>query len=220
MKKGMKTNKIKGKLKWRYIEWSHSIYPSCLKWLIFSFLLLIIVNFSNSINTELKGIITSIYTGIIASVFVTVFIQKKQDRIIFDKKKAMLFDAKFLLEEFAKNYAYLKNRESINWIDKYRICEEVSSYLSNLYKYHKDIFDVLELDYLRAINSRLFFIKRLLNVDNDEREEFMKDDEKVIEIDRKYSEAINEIVVSLFHLVIKWNFDEITNIDIMNNPSL
>lgn len=214
MKKGIKKRKVKGQIKWRILEWSHSIYPSCLKWLIVSFIFVIFVNYGNQIDTRLESIITSIYTGIIASVFVTVFIQRKQDRIILDRKKAMLFDAFFLLMEFVKKYSNLKNENNINWIDKYKICEEVASYLFNLYNHHKDIFDVIELNYLRIINSSLFFIKRILNVDNDEREEFMRCDEKVLEIVKKYNETIDELIENLFYLIIKWNYDGITDIEI------
>lgn len=159
MKRGMKKHKIKGKVKWRILEWSNSIYPSCLKWLIVSFIFVILVNFNNQIDSRIENIITSTYTGIIASVFVTVFIQKKQDTIVLDKKKAMLFDALFLLKEFVKKYSDLKSDSNIDWINKYETCEEVASYLTDLYKYHKDIFSVIELNYLRAINSKLFFIK-------------------------------------------------------------
>lgn len=86
--------------------------------------------------------------------------------------------------------------------------------MSDLYKYHKDIFSVIELSYLRAINSKLFFIKRILNVDNDEHNEFMECDEKVVEIDKTYNELVNQLVDNLFYLIIIWNYDNITNIEL------
>lgn len=125
-----------------------------------------------------------------------------------DKKKALLFDAGFLLDGFAKKYSHLKKESNIDWVSKYKTCEEVALYLSDLYKYHKDIFDVIELNYMRAINSSLFFIKRLLDCDTD------GCDEKVVALDKKYNELISELVENLFCLIIKWNHDGITSIEL------
>ena len=199
---------------------ANTVYPACWKWLIVSLFLVILVNFTDCFNEQVGSIITAIYTGIIASVFVAVFIQKKQDEIILNKKKAMLFDAFFLLKRFVDEYYDLKNYSSVDWINKYQTCEEVSVYLCDLYRYHKDIFDVTELQFLRVINSKIFFIKRTLNVDNDDREEFMKSDEKVVEIDKRYNDLVNELIENLFHLIIKWNLDGITNIDLDKNSDL
>ena len=51
-------------------------------------------------------------------------------------------------------------------------------------------------------------------MDNDEREEFMRCDEKVLEIVKKYNETIDELIENLFYLIIKWNYDGITDIEI------
>lgn len=59
-----------------------------------------------------------------------------------------------------------------------------------------------------------FWNKRILNVDNDELEEFMKSDEKVVEIDKTYNQLVNELVDNLFYLIIKWNHDNVTNIEL------
>lgn len=208
MKKGAKKHNATDKVKWRIWEWSNSIYPACLKWLLVSLVVLICVNYDNKIDTRFDSILTSIYTGVIASVVVAIFIQKKQDSIILDKKKALLFDAGFLLDGFAKKYSHLKKESNIDWVSKYKTCEEVALYLSDLYKYHKDIFDVIELNYMRAINSSLFFIKRLLDCDTD------GCDEKVVALDKKYNELISELVENLFCLIIKWNHDGITSIEL------
>lgn len=51
-------------------------------------------------------------------------------------------------------------------------------------------------------------------MDNDEHNEFMECDEKVVEIDKTYNELVNQLVDNLFYLIIIWNYDNITNIEL------
>ena len=103
-------NKIeeRNKTKWHRSVFRYSIYKPCLILLIVSTIPIVIVNFKQHINSGICNIVTSIFTGIFASVLVTMIIQKRQDKMMLDKKKVMLFDAVFLLERFAKNFLKYK----------------------------------------------------------------------------------------------------------------
>ena len=91
----------------------------------------------------------------------------------------------------------------------YNTCEDAASYLANLYSNHTDVFDIMELDYLRAINSSLFFINKLRNVNSSK----LKDsDELTIKVWGDYSKQVNKLIDNLHDLIIKWNCDGLTNI--------
>ena len=71
------------------------------------------------------------------------------------------------------------------------------------------VFDIMELDYLRAINSSLFFINKLRNVNSSK----LKDsDELTIKVWGEYSKQVNKLIDNLHDLIIKWNCDGLTNI--------
>ena len=77
------------------------------------------------------------------------------------------------------------------------------------YSNHTDVFDIMELDYLRAINSSLFFINKLRNVNSSK----LKDsDELTIKVWGEYSKQVNKLIDNLHDLIIKWNCDGLTNI--------
>lgn len=95
------------------------------------------------------------------------------------------------------------------YIEVYNTCEDAASYLANLYSNHTDVFDIMELDYLRAINSSLFFINKLRNVNSSK----LKDsDELTIKVWGEYSKQVNKLIDNLHDLIIKWNCDGLTNI--------
>ena len=81
--------------------------------------------------------------------------------------------------------------------------------LSCLYSNHIDIFDIRELNYLRRISNNLFFIRRLANANSSDLE---KSDDLTNEVWKKYSELVDEMIGDLLGLIIKWNYDGITDI--------
>ena len=209
MKENTENNNCRLKVYWGVREWLHSMYPTYLKWLILPLILIMLIGLDKQTDETIVNTITSVYAGILSSVIVTALVQKRQDKLSLDKKKAILFDATFLLNDFSKKYLALEDKGKDNWIEVYNTCEDAASYLANLYSNHTDVFDIMELDYLRAINSSLFFINKLRNVNSSK----LKDsDELTIKVWGEYSKQVNKLIDNLHDLIIKWNCDGLTNI--------
>ena len=209
MKENTENNNRRLKVYWGVREWLHSMYPTYLKWLILPLILIMLIGLDKQTDETIVNTITSVYAGILSSVIVTALVQKRQDKLSLDKKKAILFDAAFLLNDFSEKYLALENKGKDNWIEVYNTCEDAASYLANLYSNHTDVFDIMELDYLRAINSSLFFINKLRNVNSSK----LKDsDELTIKVWGEYSKQVNKLIDNLHDLIIKWNCDGLTNI--------
>ena len=209
MKENTENNNRRLKVYWGVREWLHSMYPTYLKWLILPLILIMLIGLDKQTDETIVNTITSVYAGILSSVIVTALVQKRQDKLSLDKKKAILFDATFLLNDFSKKYLALEDKGKDNWIEVYNTCEDAASYLANLYSNHIDVFDIMELDYLRAINSSLFFINKLRNVNSSK----LKDsDELTIKVWGEYSKQVNKLIDNLHDLIIKWNCDGLTNI--------
>lgn len=209
MKENTENNNRRLKVYWGVREWLHSMYPTYLKWLILPLILIMLIGLDKQTDETIVNTITSVYAGILSSVIVTALVQKRQDKLSLDKKKAILFDATFLLNDFSKKYLALEDKGKDNWIEVYNTCEDTASYLANLYSNHTDVFDIMELDYLRAINSSLFFINKLRNVNSSK----LKDsDELTIKVWGEYSKQVNKLIDNLHDLIIKWNCDGLTNI--------
>lgn len=209
MKENTENNIRRLKVYWGVQEWLHSMYPTYLKWLILPLILIMLIGLDKQTDEKIVNTITSVYAGILSSVIVTALVQKRQDKLSLDKKKAILFDAAFLLNDFSKKYLVLEDKGKDNWIEVYNTCEDAASYLANLYSNHTDVFDIMELDYLRAINSSLFFINKLRNVNSSK----LKDsDELTIKVWGEYSEQVDKLIDNLLALIIKWNCDGLTNI--------
>ena len=209
MKENTENNNRRLKVYWGVREWLHSMYPTYLKWLILPLILIMLIGLDKQTDETIVNTITSVYAGILSSVIVTALVQKRQDKLSLDKKKAILFDATFLLNDFSKKYLALEDKGKDNWFEVYNTCEDAASYLANLYSNHTDVFDIMELDYLRAINSSLFFINKLRNVNSSK----LKDsDELTIKVWGEYSKQVNKLIDNLHDLIIKWNCDGLTNI--------
>ena len=209
MKENTENNNRRLKVYWGVREWLHSMYPTYLKWLILPLILIMLIGLDKQTDETIVNTITSVYASILSSVIVTALVQKRQDKLSLDKKKAILFDATFLLNDFSKKYLALEDKGKDNWIEVYNTCEDAASYLANLYSNHTDVFDIMELDYLRAINSSLFFINKLRNVNSSK----LKDsDELTIKVWGEYSKQVNKLIDNLHDLIIKWNCDGLTNI--------
>ena len=209
MKENTENNNRRLKVYWGVREWLHSMYPTYLKWLILPLILIMLIGLDKQTDETIVNTITSVYAGILSSVIVTALVQKRQDKLSLDKKKAILFDATFLLNDFSKKYLALEDKGKDNWIEVYNTCEDAASYLANLYSNHTDVFYIMELDYLRAINSSLFFINKLRNVNSSK----LKDsDELTIKVWGEYSKQVNKLIDNLHDLIIKWNCDGLTNI--------
>lgn len=210
----MKSKKI-GKSEWKLMSLGQTIYPTSLIWLMFSVALTIFANLAKNIDISIKSIVTSISTGIIASAVVAIFIQRKQDRIIYERKKSILFDAFFWLDTFIKKYSNTKGKkEGIDWIDKYKSCEETAKYLSDLYNYNKEIFDTAEIVFLRNISTRMFFLLSISPYDNEIFTSYMEEEGKVREVNETCEMLVNEIINNIIKLIIKWNMDGMMNIDL------
>ena len=209
MKENTENNNRRLKVYWGVREWLHSMYPTYLKWLILPLILIMLIGLDKQTDETIVNTITSVYAGILSSVIVTALVQKRQDKLSLDKKKAILFDATFLLNDFSKKYLALEDKGKDNWIEVYNTCEDAASHLANLYSNHTDVFYIMELDYLRAINSSLFFINKLRNVNSSK----LKDsDELTIKVWGEYSKQVNKLIDNLHDLIIKWNCDGLTNI--------
>ena len=198
MKENTENNNRRLKVYWGVREWLHSMYPTYLKWLILPLILIMLIGLDKQTDETIVNTITSVYAGILSSVIVTALVQKRQDKLSLDKKKAILFDATFLLNDFSKKYLALEDKGKDNWIEVYNTCEDAASYLANLYSNHTDVFDIMELDYLRAINSSLFFINKLRNVNSSK----LKDsDELTIKVWGEYSKQVNKLIDNLHDLI-------------------
>jgi len=62
---------------------------------------------------------------------------------------------------------------------------------------------------LREINTSLIFIDKLRNADSSE---LKKSDELTSKVLKNYSELIDKIIDNLLRMIIKWNYDGITDI--------
>ena len=116
MKENTENNNRRLKVYWGVREWLHSMYPTYLKWLILPLILIMLIGLDKQTDETIVNTITSVYAGILSSVIVTALVQKRQDKLSLDKKKAILFDATFLLNDFSKKYLALEDKGKDNWM--------------------------------------------------------------------------------------------------------
>lgn len=92
------------KMKWKRIKLKSSIYPTCAIFSVISLIAIIIICCNFQSDSRVYSLGNSIFTGILASIIVSVIIQRKQDKELFERKRAVLFDAGFYLKKFEEDY--------------------------------------------------------------------------------------------------------------------
>lgn len=158
----------------------------------------------------------ALFLGVIASTIVTLIITIKQEKDIALKKKAILFDMGFELNEYVNNYKKFQDnipREFDLKIQKlYFICKRPAEHIINLYKNNAELFDVTEIIYIRNINASYYFFNKLLNAelsDDDIKTYFSEGLNEDSQGMKEYWKMVEEINKNLICLKIKWEMDEI-----------
>ena len=149
------------KMKWKRIKLKSSIYPTCAMSSVISLIAIIIICCNFESDSFVYSLGNSIFTGILASIIVSVIIQRKQDKEIFERKRAVLFDAGFYLKKFEQDYK--EKKKSNNELDEdrkqlFELCREPAMYLSEMYHNGLDVLDVVDISVLRSINRNYQFI--------------------------------------------------------------
>lgn len=149
------------KINWKRIKLKSSIYPMCAVFSVISLSVIIIICCNLESGSLLYSLGNSIFTGILASIIVAVIIQRKQDKEMFERKRAGLFDAGFYLKKFEEDYKE-KNKSNSkldeDWKQLFELCREPAKYLSKMYRNGMDVLDVVDISILRSINSKYRFI--------------------------------------------------------------
>lgn len=209
-------NKNMHSLKWEWIKFRYSVSFICVALILVSTLFFVICYFFCERGSIMYEVAFALFTGIIASTVVTLIVDIKQKKEMDEKKKALLFDAVFELDTYAKEYQKFHDNPPQEFDMKikylYSICAKPIEHILDLYKYNSEIFDVAEIIFIRKINSTYNFINRLFESEfSDEtiKEYFhagLSEDSKGIQ---KYWEMLNTLNENLFYLKIKWEKDKV-----------
>lgn len=202
------------KIKWKRVKLKSSIYPSCAIFLVISLIAIIIICCNFKSDSLMYSLGISVFTGIIASIIVSVIIQRKQDKELFERKRAVLFDAGFYLKKFEEDYKEKRQSNSrldVDWKQLFELCREPAKYLSKMYRNGLDVLDVVDISILRLINSKYRFIMAASKEVNSHAKDkkFLRDPAEIVEVWNKYDKEIRELKENLFYLIIKWKMDSI-----------
>lgn len=203
-------------LKWKYIKFKYSTIAICIWLIVISSFLYIMSCYCFDNDGIIYEIFFALFIGIIASAIVTLIITFKQEKDIALKKKAILFDMGFELNEYVDSYEKFQNsvpKEFDLKIKKlYFICKKPAEHIINLYKNNAELFDATEIIYIRNINASYYFFNKLLNTelsDEDIKKYFSEGLNESSQGMKEYWKMINEINKNLNYLKIKWEMDEI-----------
>ena len=209
---------LKGKikaLKWGWIKFKHSVSYICVILIACSAILFALSYCLFEKANILYDMSFALFTGVIASTIVTLIITIKQEKDIVARKRAILFDAGFILTLYTSDYQKFTEKPPEAFDEKikqlYFICEEPAESIIKLYKNNPVLFDETEITIIRNINSSYSFFNRLLNCDlTDEtiNEYFSKGLTEDSEGMKTYWKLVNEISDGLLHLMIKWKKDK------------
>lgn len=165
-----KDKKLSIKEKWRmsprYLRWinfKNSIYWYALGLVILLVSLLIISMLLTGKNPTLQNVFVAIFTGAISSAFVTILLQVKQDRLENEKKRSILFDAGYFIKLFNDRYYKLEKDPHYTWLEKYQRVEESVRFLADIYTNQAQLFDTIEMNFLRDLRNNYRFITRLID---------------------------------------------------------
>lgn len=202
------------KMKWKRIKLKSSIYPTCAVFSVISLIAIIIICCNFESVSLMYSLGNSIFTGILASIIVSVIIQRKQDKELFERKRAVLFDAGFYLKKFEEDYKEKKKSNSRldeDWKQLFELCREPAKYLSKMYRNGMDVLDVVDISILRSINSKYQFIMAASKEVNSHAKDkkFLRDPAEIMGVWNKYDKEIRELKENLFYLIIKWKMDSI-----------
>ncbi len=209
----MKESHLK-KIKWKRIKLKSSIYPTCAVFSVISLIAVIIICCNFESDSPVYSLGNSIFTGILASIIVAVIIQRKQDKELFERKRALLFDAGFYLWKFERDYKEKKKSNSRldeDWKQLFELCREPAKYLSMMYCNGMDVLDVVDISILRSINRKYQFImvaSKEVNLHAKDKK-VLRGPAEIMEVWNKYDKEIRELKENLFYLLIKWKMDSI-----------
>ena len=185
------------KLSPRYLRWINfrgSIYWYAL-WLVVVLVVLLIASMLLTRNNPgLQNIFVAIFTGAISSTIVTILLQVKQDKLQNEKKRSILFDARYNIKVFTIRYSSLVQNTKISWTDKFIQLDKAINFFSEIYTYQASLFDPTEINYLRDIKNNYWFILRMIESQN-------KDEAKMND---KIGELTGKIAVNIECLKIYW----------------
>lgn len=211
--KGLKKDTFS--IKWEWIKFKYSIAFTCVIMILLSVILFVICYFQFAKDSIMYEIAFALFSGVIASTIVTLIVDGKQQKDIWEKKKALLFDVGYVLAKYAEDYQIFHDNQPLEFDMKikylYSICTEPVKYIINLYKNNSEIFDVVEITFIRKLNSTYYFINKLF--DSELSDEAIKDyfsaglseESKGMQ---KYWEMLNTLNENLFYLKIKWEKDK------------
>lgn len=203
-------------LKWKWIQVRYSVFSLCIMLIAISTILFIGAYYyfeDSSIQYEMSF---ALFSGIIASTIVTMIINEKQENDNAKKKKAILFDAGFKLDIFSEKYMEFINNPpetfELKFNELYSICKEPAEYIVELYKLNVELFDQVEIIFIRKINSSYKFLNWLLGCEllDEEIEEYFpagltEESEGMV----RYWKLLEDMQKNLFYLKIKWEKDGI-----------
>ena len=203
-------------VKWEWIKFKDSIAFTCVMLILLSAILFVICYFQFAKDSIMYEMAFALFSGVIASTIVTLIVDGKQQKDIREKKKALLFDAGYVLVRYVEDYQKFHNNPPQEFDVKikflYSICAEPVKYIISLYKNNSEIFDVVEITFIRKLNSTYYFINKLLDSElSDEaiNEYFSAGLGEESKGMQKYWEMLNTLNENLFYLKIKWEKDKI-----------
>lgn len=206
--------KIKS-LRWEWIKFRHSIPCVCIILIIGSAILFAVSYYLFERTSVLYDMSFALFTGVIASTIVTLIITIKQEKDAIARKKAILFDIGFELTLFAEDHQNFISNLPEAFDEKikklYFLCAEPAENIIKTYKSNPELFDEIEILFIRNINSSYSFFYRLLNcelTDETINEYFSKGLSEDSEGMRTYWKLTNEISDGLLHLMVKWKKDK------------
>jgi len=214
--RGRVSNKNMHSLKGEWIKFRYSVSFICVALILVSTLFFVICYFFFEKGSVMYEVAFALFTGIIASTVVTLIVDIKQKREMDEKKKALLFDAVFELATYAEEYKKFHDNPPLEFDMKikrlYSICTKPIEHILDLYKYNSEIFDVVEIIFIRKINSTYNFFNRLFEseLSDDVIKEYFhagfSEDSKGMQ---KHWEMLNTLNENLFYLKIKWEKDKV-----------
>lgn len=207
----MMSRKIRDRIKWKLIKFLDSIYAICAGMFFLSAFAIFAVNMICKKESVTYNLCVAIFTGVIASTVVAVIMQIKQDKMHKERKRALLFDALFLLDRFENEMKLELEKGEKQWDKIYPICQEPAKYLIELHKRDTAIFDAIELTYLRKINRNYSIISRLAEAVHQDKENIKSriSDDDILQIDQQFERNVMDLQKHLSYLKIKWEKDDL-----------
>lgn len=202
----------KSKFNLKYYKWyklSTGIYFVLLIVAIVVSILIYVVCKLPYFSQRFKDISLSLYTGFIASITVSTIIQLVQDKAQHEKKRAILFDLRFYfirMEDKMKAQSLLLNSNSLEDCSKKMIIfKPVLKCVYELYKSNMNLFDKIEISFIRKLLMNYHFFNELIEESNKE----IFDDSDAQRMEESIINLVETIQENLYCLMIKLKEDKI-----------